>query len=79
MGVVLSIAAIAVLLVLIGVSLVRQRQLKAEQDLAHDRERAAPGLAAKERLRLRRERIGAAEQPAAPTQADGPAPQSMTR
>ena len=74
MGVVLSIAAIAVLLVLIAVSLVRQRTLKVEQDQAHDRERAAPGLAAKERLRVRRERSASTQPPAAPTHADGRAP-----
>jgi hypothetical protein len=61
----------AVLLVLIAVSLVRQRQLKVEHDQARDHERAAPGLAAQERLRLRRERIASAEQPAAPTRTDG--------
>ena len=74
MGVMLSIAAIAILLVLMAVSLVRQRQLKAGLDQAHDRERAAPGLAAQERLRLRRERTASAEQLGAPTRADGPAP-----
>jgi hypothetical protein len=63
MGVVLSMAAIAILLVLIAVSLVRQRKLKAEQVATHDRERAAPGLAAQERFRLRRERAAAAEPP----------------
>ena len=63
MGVVLSMAAIAVLLVLIAVSLVRQRKLKTGIDQAHDRERAAPGLAAEERFRVRRERSAAAAQP----------------
>jgi hypothetical protein len=71
MGVVLSIAAIAVLLVLITVSVVRQRQMKVERVEAHDRERAAPGLAAQERLRVRRERIAPAERPAAPTKGVG--------
>ena len=65
MGVILSIGAIAVLLVLTAVSLLRQRKLKVGRDQAHDRERAAPGLAAAERLRVRRERIASAETSAA--------------
>lgn len=72
MGTILSFAAIAVLLALIAVSLVRQRKLKVEQVQAHDRERAAPGLAADERFRLRRERMAAGEGHPGPTKADAP-------
>jgi hypothetical protein len=78
MGTILSFAAVAVLLVLIAVSLVRQRKMKAEKVLAHDRERAAPGLAADERLRARRARTAAGLAPPAQTGADAPVPPSAT-
>lgn len=75
MGIVLSFAAIAVLLVLIGVSLVRQRKLKVVDAQAHDRERAAPGLAAEERFRVRSARRAAGEaMPGQPRDAPVPPP-----
>ena len=66
MGIVLSIVAIAILMVLMAVSLLRQRKLGVEQGQARARERAAPTEAADERLRLRRARIAAGE-PTPPT------------